>query len=200
MKYGEAFAFTGNKFEFRMLGSSNSIACANIMLNSAVAESLRIYADRLEGAQDFEAALHEMIRKTIKDHARIVFNGNGYDDAWIDEAVNERGLHNLRTTPDCMPRLLDEKNVTMLTSHGVFTLAEMESRTEIMLENYCNSIEIEAATMISMAHAEIIPAVEAYLREVAETAAAKRAVAPNASSRRLRCHTPPHAAHRACTP
>ena len=175
------FAFTGNKFEFRMLGSSNSIACANIMLNSAVAESLRIYADRLEGAQDFEAALHEMIRKTIKDHARIVFNGNGYDDAWIDEAVNERGLHNLRTTPDCMPRLLDEKNVTMLTSHGVFTLAEMESRTEIMLENYCNSIEIEAATMISMAHAEIIPAVEAYLREVAETAAAKRAVAPNAS-------------------
>ena len=178
------FAFTGNKFEFRMLGSSNSIACANIMLNSAVAESLRIYADRLEGAQDFEAALHEMIRKTIKDHARIVFNGNGYDDAWIDEAVNERGLHNLRTTPDCMPRLLDEKNVTMLTSHGVFTLAEMESRTEIMLENYCNSIEIEAATMISMAHAEIIPAVEAYLREVAETAAAKRAVAPNASVER----------------
>ena len=175
------FAFTGNKFEFRMLGSSNSIACANIMLNSAVAESLRIYADRLEGADDFESALHEMIRKTIKDHARIVFNGNGYDDAWIDEAVNVRGLHNLKTTPDCMPRLLDEKNVAMLTSHGVFTVAEMESRTEIMLENYCNSIEIEAATMINMARTEIAPAVGAYLRAVAETAAVKRSVTPRAS-------------------
>ena len=175
------FAFTGNKFEFRMLGSSNSIACANIMLNSAVAESLRIYADRLEGADDFESALHEMIRKTIKDHARIVFNGNGYDDAWIDEAVNVRGLHNLKTTPDCMPRLLDEKNVAMLTSHGVFTVAEMESRTEIMLENYCNSIEIEAATMINMARTEIAPAVGAYLRAVAETAAVKRSVTSRAS-------------------
>ena len=175
------FAFTGNKFEFRMLGSSNSIACANIMLNSAVAESLRIYADRLEGADDFESALHEMIRKTIKDHARIVFNGNGYDDAWIDEAVNVRGLHNLKTTPDCMPRLLDEKNVAMLTSHGVFTVAEMESRTEIMLENYCNSIEIEAATMINMARTEIAPAVGAYLRAVAETAAVKHSVTPRAS-------------------
>ena len=175
------FAFTGNKFEFRMLGSSNSIACANIMLNSAVAESLRIYADRLEGADDFESALHEMIRKTIKDHARIVFNGNGYDDAWIDEAVNVRGLHNFKTTPDCMPRLLDEKNVAMLTSHGVFTVAEMESRTEIMLENYCNSIEIEAATMINMARTEIAPAVGAYLRAVAETAAVKRSVTPRAS-------------------
>ena len=180
------FAFTGNKFEFRMLGSSNSIACANIMLNSAVAESLRIYADRLEGADDFESALHEMIRKTIKDHARIVFNGNGYDDAWIDEAVNVRGLHNLKTTPDCMPRLLDEKNVAMLTSHGVFTVAEMESRTEIMLENYCNSIEIEAATMINMARTEIAPAVGAYLRAVAETAAVKRSVAPRTS---LGCET-----------
>ena len=175
------FAFTGNKFEFRMLGSSNSIACTNIMLNSAVAESLRIYADRLEGADDFESALHEMIRKTIKDHARIVFNGNGYDDAWIDEAVNVRGLHNFKTTPDCMPRLLDEKNVAMLTSHGVFTVAEMESRTEIMLENYCNSIEIEAATMINMARTEIAPAVGAYLRAVAETAAVKRSVAPRTS-------------------
>ncbi len=122
-----------------------------------------------------------MIRKTIKDHARIVFNGNGYDDAWIDEAVNVRGLENLKTTPDCMPRLLDEKNVAMLTSHGVFTVAELESRTEIMLENYCNSIEIEAATMTDMARTEIVPAVEAFAREIAETAAAKRAVAPNVS-------------------
>ena len=114
-----------------------------------------------------------MIRKTIKDHARIVFNGNGYDDAWIDEAVNVRGLENLKTTPDCMPRLLDEKNVAMLTSHGVFTVAELESRTEIMLENYCNSIEIEAATMTDMARTEIVPAVEAFAREIAETAAAE---------------------------
>ena len=103
------FAFTGNKFEFRMLGSSNSIACANIMLNSAVAESLKIYADRLEGEENFENALHEMIKKTIKDHKRIVFNGNGYDDSWIKEAVEKRGLLNYRTTPDCMPRLLDKK-------------------------------------------------------------------------------------------
>ncbi len=180
------FAFTGNKFEFRMLGSSNSIACANIMLNSAGAESLRIYADRLEGADDFESALHEMIRKTIKDHARIVFNGNGYDDAWIDEAVNVRGLHNLKTTPDCMPRLLDEKNVAMLTSHGVFTVAEMESRTEIMLENYCNSIEIEAATMINMARTEIAPRSGRICARVAETAAVKRSVAPRTS---LGCET-----------
>ncbi|MBR3069708.1 MAG: glutamine synthetase III, partial [Lachnospiraceae bacterium] len=131
------FAFTGNKFEFRMLGSSNSIACANIMLNAAVAESLRIYADRLEKAEDFETALHEMIRKTIRDHKRIIFNGNGYDDAWIKEATEERGLLNYRTTADCMPHLLDEKNVKMLTSLGVFTIEEMRSRRDIMLENYC---------------------------------------------------------------
>ena len=111
------FAFTGNKFEFRMLGSSNSIACANIMLNSAVAESLKSYADRLEKAENFEDALHEMIRKTIKDHKHIIFNGNGYDDTWIKEATEKRGLLNYRTTPDCMPHLVDEKNVKMLTSH-----------------------------------------------------------------------------------
>ena len=115
------FAFTGNKFEFRMLGSSNSIACANIMLNAAVAESLKIYADRLEGTEDFETALHEMIKKTIKDHKRIIFNGNGYDDSWIKEATEQRGLLNYRTTADCMPHLLDKKNVEMLTAHKVFS-------------------------------------------------------------------------------
>ena len=130
------FAFTGNKFEFRMLGSSNSIACANMMLNSAVAESLKIYADRLEKAENFEETLHAMIRKTIKDHKRIIFNGNGYDDAWIKEATEKRGLMNYPSTPDCMPHLLDEKNVRMLTSHKVFSKAELESRCEIMLENY----------------------------------------------------------------
>ena len=129
------FAFTGNKFEFRMLGSSNSIACANIMLNSAVAESLKIYADRLEKAENFEDKLHEMIQKTIKDHKHIIFNGNGYDDTWIKEATEKRGLLNYRTTPDCMPHLLDEKNVKMLTAHKVFSEAELKSRCEIMLEN-----------------------------------------------------------------
>ena len=170
------FAFTGNKFEFRMLGSSNSIACANIMLNSAVAESLKIYADRLEKEEDFETALHEMIRKTIKDHKHIIFNGNGYDDAWIEEATTKRGLLNYRTTPDCMPHLLDKKNVDMLTSHKVFSVAELESRYEIMLDNYCKAVTIEANTMVDMAKTEIAPAVEAYAMDVAKAAAAKKAI------------------------
>ena len=173
------FAFTGNKFEFRMLGSSNSIACANIMLNSAVAESLKIYADRLEGAEDFESTLHEMIRKTIHDHKRIIFNGNGYNDSWIEEATQKRGLLNYRTTPDCMPHLLDEKNVKMLTSQGVYSKAELESRCEIMLENYCKAVIIEANTMIDMAQTQIAPAVEAYTAELAKSAAAKKALVPS---------------------
>ena len=173
------FAFTGNKFEFRMLGSSNSIACTNIMLNSAVAESLRIYADRLEGADDFESALHDMIKKTIKDHKRIIFNGNGYDDAWIREATEVRGLMNYRTTADCMPHLLDEKNVAMLTSLGVFSVDELRSRRDIMLENYCKSVEIEADTMISMARTQIAPAIESYAGHVAATASSKLNLAPD---------------------
>mgnify|MGYP004496915259 FL=1 len=162
------FAFTGNKFEFRMLGSSNSIACANIMLNSAVAESLKIYADRLENADNFEEKLHEMIRKTIKDHKRIIFNGNGYDDAWIKEATEERGLSNLKTTPDAMPHLLDKKNVDMLTSHKVFTVAELNSRCEIMLENYCKAVSIEASTMIEMSKTDISPAITKYTAKLAK--------------------------------
>ena len=170
------FAFTGNKFEFRMLGSSNSIACANIMLNSAVAESLRIYADRLEGAENFETTLHEMIRKTIKDHRRIIFNGNGYDESWIKEATEKRGLLNYRTTADCMPHLLDEKNVAMLTGLKVFTEAELYSRRDIMLENYCKSVMIEAGTMVEMARRMIAPAIEHYAADVAKAAAAKKAI------------------------
>ena len=170
------FAFTGNKFEFRMLGSSNSIACANIMLNSAVAESLKIYADRLEKAENFEDALHEMIRKTIKDHKHIIFNGNGYDDTWIKEATEKRGLLNYRTTPDCMSHLLDAKNVKMLISHGVFSEAELKSRCDIMLENYCKTVVIEANTMVDMAKTEIAPAVDTYTMELAKTIAAKKAV------------------------
>ena len=172
------FAFTGNKFEFRMLGSSNSIACANIMLNSAVAESLRIFADELEQADDFEDALHDVIRDTIRAHRRIIFNGNGYDDSWIREATEERGLLNYRTTADCMPHLLDEKNVTMLTSLGVFTIDELRSRRDIMLENYCKSVVIEANTMVDMARTQIAPAIETYVSDVAKAAAAKKKVVP----------------------
>ncbi len=172
------FAFTGNKFEFRMLGSSNSIACANIMLNSAVAESLKIYADRLEKAEDFETALHDMIKETIKKHKRIIFNGNGYDEAWIKEATEKRGLLNLRTTPDALPTLLEKKNVDMLTSHKVFSLAEIRSRYEIKLDNYCKTVKIEALTMVDMARKEILPAVEAYAKELSDAYIAKSAVIP----------------------
>ena len=173
------FAFTGNKFEFRMLGSSNSIACANIMLNSAVAESLRIYADRLEGAEDFESALHEMIKNTIKDHKNIIFNGNGYDDSWISEATEKRGLLNYRTTADCMPHLLDEKNVKMLTSIGVFTEDELKSRRDIMLENYCKSVLIEANTMINMVHKRIAPAITRFTSDLAKQAKEKKEFSPS---------------------
>ena len=177
------FAFTGNKFEFRMLGSSNSIACANMMLNAAVAESLKIYADRLENAEDFETALHEMIKKTIKDHKRILFNGNGYDGAWIKEAVEVRGLSNYPTTPDCMPHLLDEKNVRMLTSHKVFSKAELESRCEIMLENYCKTVIIEANTMVDMARKQILPAMEGYTAQLADNISRKRVVSAEIACR-----------------
>ena len=169
------FAFTGNKFEFRMVGSSNSIACANIMLNAAVAESLKIYADRLEGAENFEAKLHEMIQKTIKDHKRIIFNGNGYDDAWLEEAAR-RGLSNYPTTPDCIPHIMDGKNVQMLTAHKVFSEAEMRSRCEILLENYCKTVIIEANTMIDIARKQILPAVQGYTAELAGGVAAKKAI------------------------
>ena len=172
------FAFTGNKFEFRMLGSSNSIACSNIMLNTAVAESLRQYADYLEKAEDFEAALHDLIQKTIKEHKRIIFNGNGYDDAWIREATEQRGLLNLRTTPDALPCILEKKNVDMLTSLKVMSEAEIRSRCEIMLDNYRKTVNIEAQTMVDMVRKEILPAVEGYTAKLAGALAAKKAVVP----------------------
>ncbi len=173
------FAFTNNKFEFRMLGSSDSIACANIMLNTAVAESLKIYADRLEGVTDFETALHEMIRKTIQDHKRIIFNGNGYDDAWIREATENRGLVQYRTTPDAIPHLLDEKNVKMLTSHQVYSEAELKARCEILLENYCKTVIIEAGTMVDMARTQIAPAIGEYAADLARAAVAKKNLVAN---------------------
>ena len=170
------FAFTGNKFEFRMLGSSNSIACANIMLNTAVAESLRQYADELESAADLSAALHDLIQRVIRRHKRIIFNGNGYDDAWIKEATEKRGLLNLRTTPDAIPMLVQKDNMAMLVRHKVFTESELRSRYEIQLENYCKTVRIEALTMVDMARKEILPSVEAYVSDLATAAAAKSAV------------------------
>ena len=173
------FAFTGNKFEFRMLGSSNSIACANMMLNAAVAESLKQYADKLEGAADFKTKLQEVIKKTIKDHKRIIFNGNGYDDEWIAEA-ERRGLSNYKTTADCMPHLLDKKNADMLISHGIFTKEELESRCEIMLENYCKTVIIEANTMTDMVKKQILPAISKYVDKLCDTVIKKKSVSQNA--------------------
>ncbi|MCM1528660.1 MAG: glutamine synthetase III [Alistipes sp.] len=169
------FAFTGNKFEFRMLGSSNSISCANIHLNAAVAEVLKQFADELEKAEDFTSALHELIKRTIRDHKRIIFNGNGYDDAWIAEA-EQRGLLNLKTTADAMPHICDKKNVDMLTAHGIFTEAEIYSRCDIMLENYVKAVNIEALTMIDMARKEIIPAVTRFTADTASAVSVKNSV------------------------
>ncbi len=177
------FAFTGNKFEFRMLGSSNSIACTNIMLNTAVAESLRQYADVLEGAEDFNSALHDLIRRVIHEHKRIIFNGNGYDESWIKEATEVRGLLNLRTTPDVLPVILEKKNTDLLVSHKVMSESEIRSRYEITLENYCKTVTIEAMTMIDMTKKLILPAVEAYSASVAESLGAKLSVVPELSGK-----------------
>ncbi|MDE6425746.1 MAG: glutamine synthetase III [Ruminococcus sp.] len=166
------FAFTGNKFEFRMLGSSNSISCANIHLNAAVAEVLKQFADTLEKAEDFNTALHELVRETIKNHKRIIFNGNGYDDSWVAEA-EKRGLLNLKTTADAMPKLLDKKNIEMLTSHGIFTESELHSRCDIMLENYTKTVNIEAITMIDMTRKQILPALSKFTGDLSANLKAK---------------------------
>ena len=168
------FAFTGNKFEFRMLGSSSSVSCTNVVLNTAVAEELKQFADELEGAANFEEALHELIKKTVTDHKRIIFNGNGYDDAWITEA-EKRGLLNLRSTPECLPYSLHEKNMKLFISHKVYSEPEMRARYEILSENYCKIINIEALTMIDMAKKDILPAVSKYSHELSDTVIAKAA-------------------------
>lgn len=170
------FAFTGNKFEFRSLGSSNSIACCNIMLNAAVAESLKQYADRLEKSDKFEDDLHELIKETIKAHERILFNGNGYGEEWVKEATEVRGLLNLKTTADAMPYLLHKKNVDMLTSHKVFSETELQSRCEIMLENYCKTVNIEGHTMVDMVRKDYLPAIEDYLLSLAKTTSMMKSV------------------------
>ena len=169
------FAFTGNKFEFRMLGSTASVSDANVVLNTAVAESLKQFADTLEGAADFESALNTLIQQTIKEHKRIIFNGNGYDDAWIQEA-ERRGLLNLKTTPDALPYLIAEKNIALFTLHKVFSKEEIVARYEILLENYSKLIHIEALTMIDMTSKQILPAVSAYTKALTETALSKKAL------------------------
>ena len=173
------FAFTGNKFEFRMLGSAASISCVNTVLNTTVAEELKQFADVLENAEDFETALHDLIKNTIKEHKRIIFNGDGYDEAWVKEA-EKRGLYNFKTTPDALAHMLDEKNVTLFTSHNVYSKTELVARHEVLLENYCKIINIEALTMLDMARKDILPAMSEYSAELARDAAAKTSFDPDA--------------------
>ena len=173
------FAFTGNKFEFRMLGSASSISCANTVLNTTVAEELKQFADELEDAEDFEDALHDLIKKTIKEHKRIIFNGDGYDESWVAEA-EKRGLSNLKTTPDALAHMLDKKNVDLFTSHKVFTLEEFTARHEVRLENYCKIINIEALTMLDMVRKDILPAMSGYSAQLGDAVAKKIAVLPDA--------------------
>ncbi|MEA5035850.1 glutamine synthetase III [Cloacibacillus evryensis] len=171
------FAFTGNKFEFRMVGSSQSIAGPNIALNTIVADELEQFADVLEGAVDFKEALNGLIIKTISEHKRIIFNGNGYEDAWLEEAAR-RGLSNYKTTPDALPHYIDEKNVALFSKHKVFTEVEMRSRCEVHLENYCKVLRIEALTMAEMVRKDIIPAAYTYLKRLSETAVAVKSACP----------------------
>ena len=173
------FAFTGNKFEFRMLGSTLSIAGPNTVLNTAVAESLDDFATELETASDFNAAVHALIVRTLKEHKRIIFNGNGYDDAWIAEA-EKRGLLNLRSTPECLPYLIRKENIALFEKYKIYTRSELHSRYEILLDNYSKVMNIEAETMLDMAQKEILPAVESYERELTETALAKKQLLPHA--------------------
>ena len=169
------FAFTNNKFEFRMLGSSASVSGPNTYLNTAVAEVLKQFADELENAENFETALHALIKRVITNHKRIIFNGNGYDDKWLAEA-EKRGLLNLKTTPDAMPYFLNEKNIALFTSHKVYTEREMRSRYEILLQSYCKIINIEGKTMLDMAKKEILPAVSEYSQVLGNTILTKKSV------------------------
>ncbi len=169
------FAFTGNKFEFRMLGSQVSISCPNVMLNTMVAEVFDEFATRLEKSEDFEKDVHEIIKETINQHKRIIFNGNGYDDAWVEEA-QRRGLLNLRTTAEALPHYLDDKNVALFTKYGVYTRQEMQSRCEIILEEYGKAIKIEAETMVNMSRKTIIPGVINYVKTLSEAIAVKKSI------------------------
>ncbi len=176
------FAYTGAKFEFRMPGSSASISSANIAINTAVAEELRQFADELEGAEDFNQALHALIRRVVREHRRIIFNGNGYDPSWVDEAAR-RGLHNLRSTPEALPHLTDPENVELFTRHRVFSEGELHARQEVFQEEYCKRVTIEGRTALVMARREILPAASRFASQLAAAAAAQRAVMPERRAR-----------------
>lgn len=169
------FAFTGNKFEFRMLGSTFSIACTNIILNTIVAEALKEFADELEGKDDFKTALDELIKKTLKAHMRIVFNGNNYSDEWVEEA-ERRGLLNLKTTVDALPYYIKDKNIKLFVDNNIYTEVEMHARYEILLEEYSKVINIEALTTVNMARKQIIPAVTKFMKDLSDTIISKKAV------------------------
>ena len=176
------FAFTGNKFEFRMLGSSSSVANPNIILNTAVAEVLHQFYEELKDvpADKMDTAVHELLKKTIIDHKRVIFNGNGYTDKWIEEAET-RGLYNLVSTPDALPHLIDEKNAKLLTSHHIFTDAELHSRYEIKLDNYVKTLHIEAGTLAEIIQKDLLPSITTYMEKIAQTAALKKSVVPDIS-------------------
>ena len=173
------FAFTGNKFEYRMPGSNMSISCPNMILNTITADVLMEFADQLEKAEDFKAELNSLIRNTIMKHKRIIFNGNGYTDEWLEEA-EKRGLLNLPTTPDALPYFVKEENVELFARHGIFTRTELQSRYEILLENYCKVVNIEANTMVEMAKREILPAAMKYIKFISETLVALKTALPTA--------------------
>ena len=176
------FAFTGNKFEFRMLGSSSSVANPNIILNTAVAESLRQFYEKLKDvpADEMESAVHELLKQTIIDHKRVIFNGNGYTDEWLEEA-KKRGLYNLVSTPDALPHFIDEKNEKLLTSHHIFTDAELHSRYEIKMENYVKTLHIEANTLVEIIQKDLLPSITTYMEKLAQTASLKKSVVPGIS-------------------
>lgn len=175
------FAFTGNKFEFRMLGSADSISCTNTILNTIVAHELCQFADELEKAEDFKKALKQLLVKTIKEHKQIIFNGNGYSDAWLDEAVNERKLPNLVSTVDALPEYIKPYSIEIFEKFKIYTATELNSRTEILLENYSKVINIEALTMIDMSKKKILPACIRYTKEICDAAASKMAIGIDAS-------------------
>ena len=176
------FAFTGNKFEFRMLGSAASVANPNIVLNTAVAEVLAEFSAVLKDVpeEEMESAVHALLKKTIEEHKRIIFNGNGYTDEWVEEA-EKRGLYNLKTTPDALPHFIAEKNIALFTKHGIFTKEELFSRYEIWLENYYKTINIESNTLAEMIQKQVIPSVYTYVEKLADTAAAKKSVVADIS-------------------
>ena len=176
------FAFTGNKFEFRMPGSAENLSDANTILNTAVAKELKGYADELESAEDFTSAVIALVKRTIRDHRRVIFNGNGYTAEWEEEAA-KRGLPNKKNTPAALPALIEPKNIALMEEFGVLTKVEMESRYEVELEHYSKIINIEALTMLEMARKQLLPAVNSYMSELANTAASKLAVSENISVR-----------------